>query len=223
MTLDTKKKIKFGGLGALMFLMIAYMAYDVLGEAETPPIISSVETPSELDFMIEPVASRPAPLFDVPETTNEPVHLSAEPVDLVITYQSSQKAKDVLDALETTYISQVNKNKLAAQIAEQAEKQTLDSMQLKPVIETPVSEPVITRSSIIDLITVKSVVITPTRTTAWLNINGGDIPVQYGVWVEDLRVVNITKDFVRFNNKNGQGFTKYVPSTASLTAQHKGK
>ncbi|RJX65860.1 hypothetical protein DZ860_21105 [Vibrio sinensis] len=231
MTPETKKKIRMAVLATIGLSMVGYMAFDMLsGSSSTPPPISSnLNEPNthepNLDFMVEAASLAPAPQFEPQDEAllSQNVTMQPESLTTTVTYQASIKAKEVLDALEATYISKVNTDKLTAQIAEQTTKQSLDAMQLPPqaVVET-ITTPVTPNTSVIDAIEVKSIVVTPTRTTAWLSVNGENIPVQYGVWVGDVRVVNITKDFVRFSNKDGKGFTKHVPSSATILTPPKG-
>lgn len=223
MTPETKKKIRMGVLAAVGLSMVGYMAFDMLiSQSSTPPPIASNVTEPNLEFMQEAASLSPAPQFEAHGEQLQPesrdVLLPATAYDAsqaqtVITYQPSQKAQDVLNSLEATYLSKVNTDKLNAQIAEEKSQQSLEALAPMPqtVVETTV-QPSTETASIIDAIQVKSIVVTPKRTTAWLSVNGENIPVEYGVWVGDVRVVNITKDFVRFNNKQGKGFTKYVPS-----------
>jgi len=225
MTPEKKKKIGKAALLVMMILMLAYMAFDSLtGSNSTPPPISSSVVEPNHNYMDEPASLVPTPKIEEQSdiVPIENAYAPPEPQTTIITYQPSQKAKDVLDALEATYISKVNTDKLTAQIAEKKEKQSLDAMQPQSVVEV-IQPPVMETTSMIDSIQVKSIVVTPKRSTAWLSVNDENIPVQYGVWVGDVRVVNITKDFVRFVNKNGAEFTKHVPSSAVIQTQQKGE
>lgn len=226
MTPETTKKIRMTVLGVLGLSMVGYMAFEALsGSSSTPPPISSNVSEPNLDFMEEAASLPPAPKFEEAREEWQPETAYAQPEtqSTVITYQPSQKAKDVLDALEVTYISKVNTDKLTAQIAEETTKQSLDAMQPQAQMVVETAPPVIENASVIDAIQVKSIVVTPKRSTAWLSVNGENIPVQYGVWVGDVRVVNITKDFVRFVNKKGAEFTKHVPSSATIYTPPKGE
>ncbi|MGL1255020.1 hypothetical protein ACSTLX_25030, partial [Vibrio parahaemolyticus] len=50
-----------------------------------------------------------------------------------------------------------------------------------------------------------------TRITAWIEAEeGGARPVQRGAWVGSAKVVDITKDSVRFVTESGKSITKYV-------------
>ncbi len=222
MTPEKMKIIRMSALGIFILSMIGYMAFDAMSTPpKTPPIAPSVEESeviSTQEMPITPITSiDEGEVSEIDESEVKlPPTVSTEPNEVVrvVTYQPTHKATQVIEALEDTYISEVNKKKLAAQIAEKIEKQTLESMSIEVLqSSTPAStEQAQTSYSLMDGLTVKSIVVTPKRTAAWLNVNGEEIPVEMGVWVGNYRVVNITKDFVRFNDKQGQGFTKYVPS-----------
>lgn len=234
------KTIRMVGMGTLAVGMAGWMAVDFLSHPSTPPMSSDVPTEiltqvdespeQEVAMLVAEQTLEPESEFTLevePESAllkevvmEEPqIHTQPKTESLsqpMVTFTLSERAQTVLDALEDTYISQVTDAKLTAQIAEQQRQDALNQMTQEVVIDTPVFAPTI---STIDRLTVKSIVSTPTRITAWVEIHGQTVPIQRGAWVDDVRAVNITKDFVRFVNKRGEEFTKYVDTTLPIVSE----
>ncbi|AUW07636.1 hypothetical protein [Vibrio campbellii] len=240
------KTVRITGMGVIAFAMMGWMGYDFLSQPSTPPMSSDV--PSELfaepvdsstqdvamlaaDEAITPQpdeATKPKQeVVDVAITTSigattslvdtEEKRPTIESPPSMVTFTLSHKAQAVLDALEETYLSQVTDAKLTAQIAAQQRQDTLTQLtQNDIVVDTPVIEPTL---ATIDRLTVKSIVSTPNRITAWVELNGQTVPIQRGAWINDVRALNITKDFVRFVNKQGKEFTKYVDTALPIVSE----
>ncbi|WP_322805340.1 hypothetical protein SO574_23505 (plasmid) [Vibrio alfacsensis] len=240
------KTIRMVGMGTLAVGMVGWMGVDFLSQPSTPPMSSDVPTEiltqvdespeQEVAMLVAEQALDPEPEFvleveaesarlkevamDEPQIHTQPKMESlSQPM---VTFTLSESAQTVLEALEETYISQVTDAKLTAQIAQQQRQDALNQMTQEVVVmDTPVFAPTL---STVDRLTVKSIVSTPTRITAWVEINGQTVPIQRGAWVDDVRAVNITKDFVRFVNKRGEEFTKYVDTTLPIVSEkHDGK
>lgn len=235
------KTIRMVGMGTLAVGMAGWMAVDFLSQPSTPPMSSDVPTEiltqvdnspeQEVAMLMAEQTLEPTPdlILEVePEPAlvssvvmEEPqIHTQPKTESLsqpMVTFTLSERAQTVLNALEETYISQVTDAKLTAKISEQQRQDALNQMTQEVVVmDAPVFAPTI---STIDRLTVKSIVSTPTRITAWVEIHGQTVPIQRGAWVDDVRAVNITKDFVRFVNKRGEEFTKYVDTTLPIVSE----
>lgn len=230
------KTTRMIGMGGVAIAMVSWMGYDYFSKQAPPPIIS--DYPTEIDA--EPVDTQVQVEESIPpqpeiidqqtqvqqaiDTDHSGVVMSefissdemaitadTEAPLSVVTFTLSNHSKKVLNALEETYLSQVTDAKLAAQISATTRQNELDKLQEKEVVTiVPDVKPSL---STIDLLTVKSIVSTPKRITAWVQINDQTVPIQRGAWIDDVRALNITKDFVRFVNKQGKEFTKYVDTT----------
>ncbi|WP_017187970.1 hypothetical protein [Vibrio harveyi] len=242
------KTIRMIGMGGIAIAMIAWMGYDFLSQPTTPPISSDVpteiyvepadaqpleETSLTPEESIPPLAeiidqqtqarqttntvSSNASVSELIAAENAAMIASTEVPSPMVTFTLSNRAQKVLDALEETYISQVTDAKLTAQIAARTRQDELDKLTEKEEVTIVTSFD--TSKSTIDLLTVKSIVSTPKRITAWIELNGQTVPIQRGAWIDDVRALNITKDFVRFVNKQGKEFTKYVDTALPILSE----
>lgn len=242
------KTIRMTGMGVIAFAMMGWMGYDFLSQPSTPPMTSDVPTeiyvepvdvppqeetgltpeeimpplPETIDLQtqerqIANAASSNIRVNEFIAAEETAMVASTEAPSTVVTFTLSHRAQAVLNALEETYLSQVTDAKLTAQIAAQQRQDTLTQLtQNDIVVDTPVIEPTL---ATIDRLTVKSIVSTPNRITAWVELNGQTVPIQRGAWINDVRALNITKDFVRFVNKQGKEFTKYVDTALPIVSE----
>lgn len=240
------KTVRITGMGVIAFAMMGWMGYDFLSQPSTPPMSSDVPTElfaepvdsstQDVAMLAADEAITPQPdeatkpkqeVVDVAITTSigattslvdaEEKRPTIESPPSMVTFTLSHRAQAVLDALEETYLSQVTDAKLTAQIAAQQRQDALTQLtQNDIVVDAPVIEPTL---ATIDRFTVKSIVSTPNRITAWVELNGQTVPIQRGAWINDVRALNITKDFVRFVNKQGKEFTKYVDTALPIVSE----
>ncbi|EJN6713233.1 hypothetical protein NQN45_004091 [Vibrio vulnificus] len=235
------KTLRMVGMGTLAIGMVGWMAVDFLSTPSTPPMSSEVPTEiltqvdespeQEVAMLVAEHALEPTPEFvlevapgsaRVKEVViDEPlIHVqpkSESRTQPVVTFALSNRAQAVLNALEETYLSQVTDAKLTAQIAAQQRQEAFNQLTTEEIIiAAPTPAPAF---SAIDRLTVKSIVSTPTRITAWVELNGQTHPIQRGAWVADVRALNITKDFVQFTNQQGDTFTKYVDTTLPTVSE----
>ncbi len=240
------KTVRIAGMSVIAFAMMGWMGYDFLSKPSTPPMNSDVPTEvfavdnaaqdvamlaadeaitPQSEFVAKPIQE----VVDVEINTTptgataplvyaEEIQSPDEDTPPMVTFTLSNRSQAILDALEDTYISQVTDAKLTAQIAQQQRQDTFNQLtQDDVVVETSVFIPTLTT---IDRLTVKSIVSTPNRITAWVELNGQTVPIQRGAWVDDVRALNITKDFVRFVNKQGKEFTKYVDTSLPIVSEN---
>lgn len=240
------KTVRMTGMGVIAFAMMGWMGYDFLSQPSTPPMSSDVPTelfaepvdsstqdvamlaadeaiPPQPKLVAEPPQEQEAVEVVVHDVIDGSISPAPTAADLLpenvptVTFTLSHRAQAVLNALEETYLSQVTDAKLTAQIAAQQRQDTLTQLtQNDIVVDTPVIEPTL---ATIDRLTVKSIVSTPNRITAWVELNGQTVPIQRGAWINDVRALNITKDFVRFVNKQGKEFTKYVDTALPIVSE----
>lgn len=240
------KTVRMTGMGVIAFAMMGWMGYDFLSQPSTPPISSDVPTElfaepvdsstQDVAMLAADEAITPQPklvaeppqeqeavevvVHDVIDGSTSPASTAADLLqenEPTVTFTLSHQAQAVLNALEETYLSQVTDAKLTAQIAAQQRQDTLTQLtQNDIVVDTPVLEPTLTT---MDRLTVKSIVSTPNRITAWVELDGRTVPIQRGAWINDVRALNITKDFVRFVNKQGKEFTKYVDTALPIVSE----
>lgn len=218
------KKALYGVLVALSVVMLCFMAYDVVFKSE--PVKSTandfaaavtqpqvIDAPSYVELEAGTVDSVPEPpsyaelesskvdLVPVAKTPAQPIQKARFQLSV------SDKTQKLLDALENDVVSKAVLAANEARLAELTSEKALAEVQAPPKESaTPPS----TTSSTVDLISVKSIVFNPTRTTAWLQISNELIPVEQDAFVNDLRVLSIHKNFVRFSDKNGKVFAKYI-------------
>ncbi|HFQ5058995.1 hypothetical protein WM008_19720 [Vibrio vulnificus] len=225
------KTLRMVGMGILAISMASWLAVDFLSSPNTP-LISS-DGPTEIfsepvhrtedvvaTLVVEEVVS-PKPANAQPVETTPPIELNVvsttKPNAPVVTFTLSNRAQAVLNALEETYLSQVTDAKLTAQIAAQQRQDTLDQLTQEAIIIEHPAVPLPLSS--LDRLTVKSIVSTPKRITAWVELNGQTVPIQHGAWVEDVKALNITKDFVQFIDKQGRTLTKYVETVLPTVSE----
>ncbi len=211
----TKKKALYGVLVTLSIIMMCFMAYDVVfkskpvkpaandfAAAVTQPQV--IDAPSYVELEAGTVDSLPEP--------PSYAELESSKVDLVpkarFQLSVSDKTQKLLDALENDVVSKAVLAANEARLAELTSEKALAEVQA-PFPKESAMPPSAT-SSTVDLISVKSIVFNPTRTTAWLQISNELIPVEQDAFVNDLRVLSIHKNFVRFSDKNGKVFAKYI-------------
>ncbi|EKF9578256.1 hypothetical protein O1C78_003112 [Vibrio cholerae] len=216
----TKKKALYGVLVTLSIIMMCFMAYDVVfkskpvkpaandfAAAVTQPQV--IDAPSYVELEAGTVDSLPEP--------PSYAELESSKVDLVPVAKTekahfqlsvSDKTQKLLDALENDVVSKAVLAANEARLAELTSEKALAEVQA-PFPKESAMPPSAT-SSTVDLISVKSIVFNPTRTTAWLQISNELIPVEQDAFVNDLRVLSIHKNFVRFSDKNGKVFAKYI-------------
>ncbi|MCY9828830.1 hypothetical protein [Vibrio chagasii] len=68
----------------------------------------------------------------------------------------------------------------------------------------------------------KSVILTPNTTRAWVEYQGRLIPVEQGAWIDDLKIHRIEKGSVLLMSKSGRELTLYVPKVVTPTPQPEG-
>ncbi|MGG6325170.1 hypothetical protein ACQ5UC_15995 [Vibrio cholerae] len=221
----TKKKALYGVLVTLSIIMMCFMAYDVVfkskpvkpaandfAAAVTQPQV--IDAPSYVELEAGTVDSVPEPpsyselesskvdLVPVAKTPAQPIQKARFQLSV------SDKTQKLLDALENDVVSKAVLAANEARLAELTSEKALTEVQA-PFPKESAMPPSAT-SSTVDLISVKSIVFNPTRTTAWLQISNELIPVEQDAFVNDLRVLSIHKNFVRFSDKNGKVFAKYI-------------
>lgn len=206
--ISTKKKVLYVVLATCSVIMAGFIVYDMFFQSK--PVKRPVS-----------VASGQIHAIDQPKYVE--LQNSGAPVDLVPAPQKSSlepavtprfqlsvsdKTQQLLDALENDVVSKAIKAANDAKLAEIASQKALIEVQAPPKQENPVSRSV--ESSPAELISVKSIVFNPTRTTAWLQVGQELIPVEQDAFVNDLRVLSIHKNFVRLIDKHGKVFSKYI-------------
>lgn len=222
-----KKTLRIAGLGTVAFALATWMAINALSTPPAPVMIEdglSEIAPLQSEESLTPPRPLLSPTSTIEEVQDEvtqpslisPVMIE-KPVPMNVTFALSSRAKTVLEALEETYVSQVNEAKLAALVAEKNQQKALDALATPKVVH--VMSPPPPTSSVIDRLIVKSIVSTPIRITAWIELDGQTAPVSIGTWIDDVKAHNITKDFVRFLDKQGQGHTKYVETHLPITQE----
>ncbi|EOG7748424.1 TPA: hypothetical protein ACSQMR_003454 [Vibrio cholerae] len=215
------KKALYGVLVALSVVMLCFMAYDVVFKSE--PVKSTandfaaavtqpqvIDAPSYVELEAGTVDSVPEPpsYAELESSKVDLVPVAKTPAQKARFQLSvSDKTQKLLDALENDVVSKAVLAANEARLAELTSEKALAEVQAPPKESaTPPSA----TSSTVDLISVKSIVFNPTRTTAWLQISNELIPVEQDAFVNDLRVLSIHKNFVRFSDKNGKVFAKYI-------------
>ncbi|HAS4945373.1 TPA: hypothetical protein I7C74_003326 [Vibrio cholerae] len=216
----TKKKALYGVLVTLSIIMMCFMAYDVVfkpkpvkaaandfAAAVTQPQV--IDAPSYVELEAGTVDSVYEPSYAGLESSKvdlAPVAKAPEKARFQLSV--SDKTQKLLDALENDVVSKAVLAANEARLAELTSEKALAEVQA-PFPKESAMPPSAT-SSTVDLISVKSIVFNPTRTTAWLQISNELIPVEQDAFVNDLRVLSIHKNFVRFSDKNGKVFSKYI-------------
>ncbi len=197
-------------LGALILAMLIWLALDFLSPSKParPHQASNIEASVDLAAHFHPSAAEPDTLPE-PEPKLQPKapHMPP-PKPQVSAFTLSDRATEVLTELETTYLSTIRQARLEAQLKEQQSSQKLSTYltpsqpktQTKPLSQAQLSE-----------VSVKSIVQSPERITAWIAVGKGSArPVQRGAWVGSAKVADISKDAVRFLSEDGTVTTKYV-------------
>lgn len=213
--MPTKKKALYGVLVTLSIIMMCFMAYDAVfkpkpvkaandfAAAVTQPQVEA----GTVDSVPEPpsyaeLESSKVDLVPVAKTPAQPIEKARFQLSV------SDKTQKLLDALENDVVSKAVQAANEARLAELTSEKALAEVQAPFPKESAM--PPSSTSSTVDLISVKSIVFNPTRTTAWLQISNELIPVEQDAFVNDLRVLSIHKNFVRFSDKNGKVFAKYI-------------
>ncbi|HAT7601917.1 TPA: hypothetical protein JAW24_003367 [Vibrio cholerae O1] len=217
----TKKKALYGVLVTLSIIMMCFMAYDVVfkskpvkpaandfAAAVTQPQV--IDAPSYVELEAGTVDSLPEPpsYAELESSKVDLVPVAKTPEKARFQLSVSDKTQKLLDALENDVVSKAVLAANEARLAELTSEKALAEVQA-PFPKESAMPPSAT-SSTVDLISVKSIVFNPTRTTAWLQISNELIPVEQDAFVNDLRVLSIHKNFVRFSDKNGKVFAKYI-------------
>lgn len=216
------KKTRMGLMGVIIVMMVGYLAFDTFIDTPprpTPRLTQSDNVLAQSDNVL--TQSR----LPMSKTLSAPLEKEpkAEKKDVVV-FTLSPKAELALNELQSTYFSKLRDARLKAQIAEKKSQRELDEYNAPPQHQPPRrttqdTEPL--TDVIINQVEVKSIVKTPTRTTAWIgSLNGQARPIQVGAWVGDAKVIDITSNSVRFKRK-GQTIQKYVAAPLPTAKEKK--
>ena len=205
--MPTKKKALYGVLVTLSIIMMCFMAYDAV--LKPKPVKTAAN-----DFaavVTQPQVINAHSYVELEDGTVDLVPVAKKPTQTIekarFQLSVSDKTQKLLDALENDIVSKAVLAANEAKLAELTSEKAL--AEVAAPIKKESSMPSLT-SSTVDLISVKSIVFNPTRTTAWIQIGNELIPVEQDAFVNDLRVLSIHKNFVRFSDKNGKVFAKYI-------------
>ena len=197
--METKKKIALGVGGLLMVGMVSSMAIDMFSSptprASTAPLVLEEE-----------------------QTTQYPsVYYKGNENDSVpsVVIPLSDDATDMINALETSYLSTIKTQAISAAILEIEVQQRLDELKDDALYGdvraelVEVVQPIAVTPSVIDRLQIKSIIANPNSMTAFIDIAGQLIPVKKGEFVEDAKIHDISRNAVVFNRGN-KLITKYI-------------
>ncbi len=201
--METKKKVLYVVMGLAILGMGTSTLYDMLS---------------------------PKPTHATP--TSEPVIVSTKATSSIaqpLILELSENALDVLNALDSTYLSSVKTKAINAEIQELEEQRRLDALKEEAIYdkvrtqspqptETMQPKKTPTLSSILKGFTITSII----NNTAFIDIGGQILSVKKGDTIKGVKIVGINRSAVVFQYKHRR-LTKYIKAAPIKIANQKDK